>query len=715
MGQSTDRTNNLEWLIVLVRRLACSCRSSTITRSALLATACLMGGVTSSAKVMAGDTRGAPTVGDDVRAAGFMRIHDGAEAQSTTPVEDLVFLTDDRAIDGPGCDAVSVLNTKDGTEITRGQHHVSPGRLAATSDGDFVVSMSVNSGPFVYLLARTVAGSGRWKTFRVNIAQGYEIAQPSITTDDEWLVIPIRSALKVYRIADLLDAIEIGKLPSLASPDAIFVRTTAATVVADTKAQIVYLVGIDGFVYTLRVPDFTEVMPAIRYRGVTGPASQRILRTYAAQSPDGRYLVVNSGGRGEIDLIDLRAGSAKIVDTPGLSQTHGLAFNAVGPTRGMLAIHGHDRVGIFSLTSDEQLQLEASYVVKPVRMEEPLPLLWRSASVAWTGRGDGIIAAHDSAKEFRVLDFVPGDALGSGGRLSLRWDLDSCAVADRDNLPIDVLTLNDRLPTDTPTPTPTPTDTPTQTATPSPAPTETPSPTTTWTLTPAPSPTPPSTAAPTATATPAPAPVYLPLALREACVPEQRRVDAVLVIDASTSMEDPTAAGRPKITAAIEAARGFLDQLQPGRGDQAAVVAFNAGATLLQGLTGDRAALDAALAQVAIAPQTCLVCGVEAAAVELAGPRRRAENAATMIVLTDGRSNPRPAAEAVARAEAAKAVGVNVFTIGLGSDVDAEALLAMASRPGYAYRAPDAEDLAAIYRAIAVAIPCPPAAFWGGR
>ncbi len=381
----------------------------------------------------------------------------------------------------------------------------------------------------------------------------------------------------------------------------------------------------------------------------------------------------------------------------------------------MLAINGHDRVGVFSLTADGQLRLEASYAVRPVRMEEPLPLPWRSASIAWTGRGDGIIAAHDSAKEFRVLDFVPSNLAGNGGRLSLRFDLDSCEVADRTQLPIDVLTLNDRLPTDTPTPTPTPTDTPTQTATPSPAPTETPSPTATWTLTPAPSPTPPPTAAPTATATPAPAPVYLPLALREACVPEQRRVDAVLVIDASTSMEDPTAAGRPKITAAIEAARGFLDQLQPGRGDQAAVVAFNAGATLLQGLTGDRAALDAALAQVAIAPQTCLVCGVEAAAVELAGPRRRAENAATMIVLTDGRSNPRPAAEAVARAEAAKAVGVNVFTIGLGNDVDAEALLAMASRPGYAYRAPDAEDLAAIYRAIAVAIPCPPVAFWGGR
>lgn len=180
-------------------------------------------------------------------------------------------------------------------------------------------------------------------------------------------------------------------------------------------------------------------------------------------------------------------------------------------------------------------------------------------------------------------------------------------------------------------------------------------------------------------------------------------------------MREPTAAGRPKIDAAIEAARAFLDQLQPARGDQAAVVAFHAEAVLLQSLTGDRLALDAALDRVAIAQQTCLACGVEVAAAELAGPRHRAGHAATMIVLTDGRSNPRPVAEAVARAAEAKGRGVVVFTIGLGGDLDAEALLAMASRPNYAYRAPDAEDLATIYRAIAVAIPCPPGAFWGGR
>jgi hypothetical protein len=39
----------------------------------------------------------------------------------------------------------------------------------------------------------------------------------------------------------------------------------------------------------------------------------------------------------------------------------------------------------------------------------------------------------------------------------------------------------------------------------------------------------------------------------------------------------------------------------------------------------------------------------------------------------------------------------------------------MASRPDYFYVAPDAEQLAGIYRGIAVAIPCPAESFWGRR
>jgi hypothetical protein len=86
-----------------------------------------------------------------------------------------------------------------------------------------------------------------------------------------------------------------------------------------------------------------------------------------------------------------------------------------------------------------------------------------------------------------------------------------------------------------------------------------------------------------------------------------------------------------------------------------------------------------------------------------------------LSVLTDGLSNPRPASEAVERAAEAKAEGVVIHTIGLGDTLDFKALEAMASRPDDSHRAPDGEDLAAIYAQIAVEIPCPPSRYWGRR
>lgn len=265
---------------------------------------------------------------------------------------------------------------------------------------------------------------------------------------------------------------------------------------------------------------------------------------------------------------------------------------------------------------------------------------------------------------------------------------------------------------------------PTATATPPPSATPTPSsiPTASPTTSPAPT--------ATRTATSVPGPIYLPLALHERCDPTRQRIDVALVLDASTSMADPTRSGRPKIEAAVEAARAFLDLLAlggspgsgpgpgpgPDAGDQAAIVAFNTDAWILAPLTADRTALSAALSAVALAPQTRLDRAVSVGAESLADPaRRRAGNLPVLVLLTDGRANPVPIDAAVTEAAAAKAAGVTVFTIGLGDDVDSDGLAAMASSPQGFLRAPDGEDLAAAYATVARSIPCPASAWWGGR
>lgn len=219
---------------------------------------------------------------------------------------------------------------------------------------------------------------------------------------------------------------------------------------------------------------------------------------------------------------------------------------------------------------------------------------------------------------------------------------------------------------------------------------------------------------PTASPTASPQPAYLPLAVREHCDPKQRHADVALVIDASTSMLDPTRDGRTKLAAAVDAVRLFLGELDLPR-DQAAIVEFNAGADLLQPLTGRGSDLVEALRRIRVAPTTRIDLGIQVAREELGSARRGVGNMPVMIVLTDGRANPVGPAAAVREAAVARDAGVTVFTIGLGEDLDLDALRQIASKPEYFYRAPDGEDLKTIYKAIAVAIPCPREHYWGRR
>jgi len=276
-----------------------------------------------------------------------------------------------------------------------------------------------------------------------------------------------------------------------------------------------------------------------------------------------------------------------------------------------------------------------------------------------------------------------------------------------------------------PTPTTTATASSTSTATATPTSTRTASvtrsPTRTATLTSTstatPTATPSATRTPTASATPTkPPPLYLPILPHDPpCDRVKPRVDVALVLDASTSMLQPTRAGRTKLDAAREAAGLFLDLLDlPG--DQAAVVGFNATAWVAQPLTGDRQALRAALGGLQVVQLTRIDLGIRAGHDELRGPRRAPDHAPALIVLTDGRNNPEPVSSAIAAAAAAKAGGIRVFTVGLGDDVEVDALRQMASGPGDFHLAPDGEDLAAIYRAIAGAFePCPRAVNWPYR
>ncbi len=256
-----------------------------------------------------------------------------------------------------------------------------------------------------------------------------------------------------------------------------------------------------------------------------------------------------------------------------------------------------------------------------------------------------------------------------------------------------------------------------ETATPTALPTATSTSTEEPTIAPAPSET--ATEAPATSTRPMPtsipAQVYIPLLLREHCTPTLRRMDVSLIIDASSSMSDRTAAGRSKIEAAVAAAKQLLGELAFSAGDQAGLVVFNETVTVDVPVTADRAILEAALANIRTAPGTCIPCSVEVGLRQLDDAGADRTRTRVMVLLTDGQSNLRPIEDAIAETDAAKRDGVEIFAVGLGTTVAEAALLQMVSRPEYFYRTSDAEALAEIFASIMTEIPCPASSFWGRR
>ncbi len=651
---------------------------------------------------------------------------------SASSVEDLVFFTEDTATEPRiGCDAVSVATLTEGV-IHFGTQRVSPGRMAGTAELDTIVAIRSNgmsvlqdpvqpNGPAdFYISWRDEGQSSGWNDSYINLPEDGWSATFSgglaITPDRRWLLAAAQDGgpwssncgADEYGVIQL-DLADLDPDTHEAGPvrNVHFTPAPVAEILLADHGRVAHILvpklrpfsaSGSALLLTVDSDSLDEIAPPIQLPDLGGKDSSECGRapseTSATISPDERYVVINHRTRPEIVVADLRARNAwtlPLRGVPGLAEVGGVAFDHSALHRGLFAVHGLTTIAVFEWMDDAPSnRLAYATVSQPLGGGTSGP----RGSLAWSGDGRSIIAAQGNAD----AEFGSWTLSTDGRSLEPAAAFEVCANR-RHNHPNDVLTSNG-IPR---APSPTPSPSPSSTVMPSPRPSQT--------STPKPSST--ATALPSPTIPPQPRPVLLPLLLREICVPEYRRVAVALVMDASTSMLQPTGAGRSKLEAARAAAREFLDQLHLERGDRAAVVAFNADALILQPLTAEHPSLVAALNRIQAAPQTCLVCGIETGMQALAG--REPTLQPVIIVLTDGRSNPRPASEAVAMAERAKADGIVIFTIGMGEDLDVEALEAIASRPIYAYRTPNAENLSDIYRAISVALPCPRDVFWGRR
>ncbi len=195
--------------------------------------------------------------------------------------------------------------------------------------------------------------------------------------------------------------------------------------------------------------------------------------------------------------------------------------------------------------------------------------------------------------------------------------------------------------------------------------------------------------------------VHLPALLKQQC--PQARADVALALDTSTSMLEAAAGGGTKLEAALYAARVFVSQMHLPE-DRVAVVAFHGEARRVQELSGDPAAVVAALDRLPTGSGTRLDLGLAAARAALGATAPGRVGA--IVLLTDGRQSGGALADVRQVAEATRNAGIDVYMVGLGADVDVALLAEVAGRPERAFVAPGEADLARIYREIARAIPC---------
>lgn len=206
--------------------------------------------------------------------------------------------------------------------------------------------------------------------------------------------------------------------------------------------------------------------------------------------------------------------------------------------------------------------------------------------------------------------------------------------------------------------------------------------------------------------------IFLPLVLSEAHQAEP--VDLVLVIDSSLSMGERLGAEGSKLEAAQAAVDAFLQGLDLKR-HRVALVATDAAARRLQPLGHDPAAVHAALAQMRLGGGTALDQGLDLATEILLGDERRAMTRGVILLLSDGRAHEAAPEDAVAAADRARRLKLEVYTVGLGQEVDARTLAAIADRPERYQAAPDRAAALRAFGRAAGWMDCPAEAVWGGR
>jgi len=195
-------------------------------------------------------------------------------------------------------------------------------------------------------------------------------------------------------------------------------------------------------------------------------------------------------------------------------------------------------------------------------------------------------------------------------------------------------------------------------------------------------------------------------------------VDAVLVVDRSGSMNDDQLDPPEPLSSVINAARVFVDQMSTD--DKVGVVSFANSATNDQPATFNHNDVKNKLSLITILggeiQNTNIKDGIRIATEELNGGRATTSARHAIILLTDGiATRPLPSGSSVENTEYAEQVaveeavivrnlGYQLYTIGLGSQVNPQFLSKISTTPDHYFEAPNSDSLSGVYTEIASSI-----------
>jgi len=182
--------------------------------------------------------------------------------------------------------------------------------------------------------------------------------------------------------------------------------------------------------------------------------------------------------------------------------------------------------------------------------------------------------------------------------------------------------------------------------------------------------------------------------------------DLLVAIDLSGSMNNDNDEPPEPITSVLVAAQRFVNRIAST--DQVGIITFATEAILHTKLQPATSAVGEVVNSLFIDPEeeagSTNTGGVFAEAVkEFSTPRSNINARNVLVVLTDGlATEPEedPEEYAIEQASLLKSLGVTVYTIGLGEQVNMEFLQNLASEPGLAYQALDSGEVDRIYQTI---------------